>query len=65
MHNVTRTSNISLARELQKHLSNAELKNGFIDQGKYKKMASRQKWTESKYRLQETSYVAHKDIDIF
>ena len=38
MHNGTRTSDVSLAREFQKHLSTAARKYGMIDQGKYRKL---------------------------
>ena len=34
MHTVTRTSDVSLAREFQKHMSHVERKYGVIDQGK-------------------------------
>ena len=37
MHTGTRTSDVSLAREFQKHLSGAAHKYGVIDQVKYKK----------------------------
>ena len=37
----TCTSNVSLVIEFQKHLSNAAYKHGVIDQGKYKKRASK------------------------
>ena len=37
IHTGTCTSDVSLAREFQKHLSNAARNHGVIDQGKYKK----------------------------
>ena len=37
MHTGNRTYDISLAREYQKHLSNAARKHGVIDQVKYKR----------------------------
>ena len=43
MHTVTRTFDVSLASEFQKHLYTAARKHGVIDQGKYKKRASKQK----------------------
>ena len=33
---------------------------GEIDQGKYRKQASKWKWTEQEYNLQEEDYVAQK-----
>ena len=37
MHSTASTSDVSLARQFRKHLSNASLKRGVIDQGQKKK----------------------------
>ena len=37
MHTGTRTSDVSLATDIQKHLSSVAQKNGVIDKMKYKK----------------------------
>ena len=46
MHTITRTSYVGLAREFQKYLLHVAPKHGMIDQGKYKKRSSKQKWEE-------------------
>ena len=45
-HTETPTSDVSFAREFQKHLSTEAHKHRVIDQGKNKKQASKQNWTE-------------------
>ena len=42
MHTETCTSDVGLAREFIKHLSNAYQKHGVIYKGKYKKLAGKQ-----------------------
>ena len=56
----TFTGDVSLAREVQKHLSNAARKHGLINQGKYKKGTALKKWTEREYHVQDYSDVVHK-----
>ena len=41
MHTGTHTSDVSLTREYQKHMSTTALKHGVIDQDKYKKQATK------------------------
>ena len=65
MHTITRTSNASLACVFQKHLSNAARKHGVIDQEKYKKWASKRKWTEREYHVHNDDYIAHKYVKMF
>ena len=65
MHTGTRTYDVSLSIEFQKHLSTAAYKHGVIDQGKYKKWASKRKWTEREYHVQENDDIAHKYVNIF
>ena len=45
MHSCTSKNDVSLAKELKKHLSKDNCKHGVIDQGKYRKRASKIKWT--------------------
>ena len=45
MHTSTLNTDISLAREFQKHLSYSKRKNGVMDQGKDRKSDSKQKCT--------------------
>ena len=40
MHTGNQNNDVSLAKELQQHLKNNMIKNGVIDQGKYKKTDS-------------------------
>ena len=44
MHLYTQNVDVSLYREFQKHLPSASQKNGVIDQGKYRKWASKWMW---------------------
>ena len=55
----------SFSWEYQKHLYNASRKNGVIDQGKYVKLASKQKWTEMEYHVKEDDDVTHKGVKMF
>ena len=65
MHTGTRTSDVSLTRKFQKHLSTAELNHGVIDQGIFKKRANKRNLTEREYHVQNDSDVAHKDVKMF
>ena len=60
MHSATSTTDVSLAQEFPKHLSNAARKNAVTDQVKCKNLASKQKWVEREYRVQEDADVLHK-----
>ena len=54
-----------MAKEPQKHLSNDDCKNGVIYQGKYGKRASKRKWTDIEYRVQDNADVALKYVKIY
>ena len=41
IHSCTHKKDVSLAKELQKHISNDDRKHGVIDQGKDRKMSSK------------------------
>ena len=41
------------------------MKNGVIDQEKYKKDLWKRKWTEGNHHVQDNSTVAHKDVKIY
>ena len=43
-------------------MSKEHRKNGVIDQGKYRKRASKRKWTDREYHVQDNADVAHKDL---
>ena len=61
----TRTYDVSLDREFQKHLSRVSHKHEVIDQGKCKKQASKINWLEREYNVQEEADVYHKDVKMF
>ena len=65
MHIVTRTSDVGLAREIQRHISMVALKHGVIYQVKYKRRASKSKWTEREYSVQYDADVPHKHVKMF
>ena len=51
-------------KSLQKNMSKDHCKHGFIDQGKYRKISSKRKWTDREYHVQDNADVAHKDVKI-
>ena len=53
MHTSTQNNDVSLGKEFQQHISEGHLKNGIIDQGKYKKIFSEIKWTDREYHVQD------------
>ena len=55
----------SLDKEFQKHLSKDDRKYGVIDKGKYKKRASKRKWTDREYHVQDNTDVSHKDVKMY
>ena len=40
-------------------------KHGVIDQGKDRKIASKIKWTDREYHVQDNADVAHKDVKMY
>ena len=46
MHSFTQNNGAILAKQYRKHLSKEHFKHGVIDQGKYRKRASKIKWTD-------------------
>ena len=60
IHTGTRTSSVSFSSEFKKHLSIAVRKHGIIYQGKYKKRASKQNWTEREYHVHNYADIAQK-----
>ena len=56
---------VSLAKEIQEYLSNDDLKHGFIDKGKDRKIASKRKWTDREYHVQDNADVAHIYVKIY
>ena len=46
-------------------MSKEHRKHGVIDQGKYSKRASKRKWTDREYHIQDNADVAHKYVKIY
>ena len=65
MHYFTQNNDVSLAKQFQKYLSKEHLKHGVIDQVKYRKRASKIKWTDIEYHVQDGADVAHKNVKIY
>ena len=40
-------------------------KHGFIDQGKYRKVANKRKWKDREYHVQDNADVSHKDVKVY
>ena len=57
MHILTVNTDISLAREFQKHLSDLTWEHGLLDLGKYVKCASKWNWNERDYHVQDNKDV--------
>ena len=65
MHYCTHKNDVSLSGKSQKHLSKENSKHGVIYQGKYSKRASKGKWIDREYHIQNNYDVAHKDLKIY
>ena len=65
MHYCTQKNDASLAKEFQKHLSKDDRKHGVIDQRKYKKRASKRKFTDGEYHVQDNADVAQKYVKMY
>ena len=59
MQNSTKDTNISLAREFQKHLSDPTRAHGLLDHVKDIKCDSKWKWTGSEYHFQKSKDMQH------
>ena len=64
MHTATQNTDVILAQEFQKHLSNKSRKHVIIDDVNTKR-SSKQKWKIREYRLQHDKYVEHQDVKIY
>ena len=54
-----------MAKVSQKNLSKEHQKHGVIDQGKYRNISSKRKWTAREYNVQDNADVSHKDVIIY
>ena len=65
MHSCKQNNDVSLAEKFQKHLSKEHRKHRVIYQGKYRKRASKRKWTDREYHVQDNADAAHKDVKMY
>ena len=65
MHCCTEINDVGMDKQLQKHIYKDHRKHGVIDQVKYKKIASKIKWTDREYHVQDNADVAHKDVKMY
>ena len=49
----------------KKHLSKEHSKHELVDQVKYSKRASKRKWTDREYHVQDNADVAHKYVKMY
>ena len=59
MHTSTENTDISLAREFQKHLSDPTQVHGLLDHGKDRKRSSKRKWANCEYIYKEIKDMLH------
>ena len=60
IHSITQNNDVSLAKELQKHLSKEHQKHGVVDRVKYRKRSNEIKWTDREYDVQDNADASHK-----
>ena len=60
-----RKNDVSLTKQFQRHLSKEHRKHGVIDQGKYKKRASKIKWADRYYYVKDNDDVTNKDVKMY
>ena len=59
IHTSTANTDIILAREFQKHLSDPTQAHHLLNRGKGVKLTSKWKWTKSEYHVQDIKDVSH------
>ena len=65
MQSCTENNDVSLAKQFQKNLYKEHRKHGVIDQVKDRKTASKRKWTDREYHIQDNADVVHKDVKMY
>ena len=65
MHSFTQKNDASLDKEFQKNISKEHRKYGIIDQEKYIKRASKIKWTDREYHVQDNDDVSQKYVKMY
>ena len=61
----TQNNDVSLPKELQKHMYKDDRKHGVVYQGKYRKGASKRKWTDREYHVQDNDDVAYNNVKMY
>ena len=56
---------MSVCLNNSKDLSKEHQKHGVIDQGKYRKISSKRKWTYIEYHVQDNSDVSNKELKMY
>ena len=54
-----------MAKQFQKNMSKEHRKHGVVDQGKYRKISIKIKWTDIEYHVQDNADVSHKDVKMY
>ena len=62
IHTSTTNTEISLAREFQKHISYPTWSHGLLDLGNDIKLGSKWKWNERDYHVHDRKYVSHISV---
>ena len=65
MHSCTENNDVSLAKKFQKHMSKDHRKYRVTDEGKYRKISSKRKWTYREYNVQDNDDVSHKEVKMY
>ena len=65
VHTATQNSDVSLAQEFQKHLSNVSHKHDILDNVKHKKRLSKNNWTNREYHVQHNKDVGHQGVNMY
>ena len=59
MYASTENTDITLAREFQKHISDPTLAHGLLDYGEDRKIAIKRKCNDREYHVQDRKYTPH------
>ena len=65
MNSCTKNHDVILAKELKKHPSKEHRKHGVSDQGKYRRISSKRKWTDREYHVKDNDDVAQKYVKVY
>ena len=62
MHNSSENTDISLARKFKEYISDPTRAHGLLDQGKYRRLDSKFKWTDREYHVQHRKYLPQTSV---